>query len=277
MTQPGLAPQHPITRALSAIHARPRWACAALVLYAAAVSFPHTQVQWAVNELAIRIGFPNLYRLFAGLALLPAVVLTVLRTRSSRDDLRLWILTLALSAGVWAGLTGNNVELVHYPQYFPEGVVLLALTLSPVDAISWVVLFGGLDEAWQYWFLPRSRVSLFDFNDIYMDLLGGAAGVVFAMAFLRTPRTQGRMRPGVVIILSLALIGMVLWASGAVVFVADKAHPHYWFALADFRPPSFWAHVIENGPKHYHTLTPLEGMVLIFATIGLYGTLTDRG
>ena len=41
-----------------------------------------------------------------------------------------WIVTLALIGFAWRVLTANNVELVHYPQYIPEGMALLALTLS---------------------------------------------------------------------------------------------------------------------------------------------------
>ena len=100
----------------------------------------------------------------------------------------LWFLTMALIGGAWGSLTANNVELVHYPQYFPEGIALAALTLSPVEALSWIVFFGGLDESYQYWVLSKGRPTLLDFNDIYMDLLGGAAGIVFAMAFLRCVR-----------------------------------------------------------------------------------------
>ena len=88
-------------------------------------------------------------------------------------------------AGIWSVLTANNTELVHFPQYFPEGMALAALTLSPVESLAWLTLLGGLDEDFQYVFLMHGRPVSLDFNDIYMDLIGGAAGVVFAMAWLR--------------------------------------------------------------------------------------------
>lgn len=279
--------RRPIAGALAAVHSHPRWASIAVVVYAAAVTFPHADVQWAVNEIAIRITHPNLYRLAAGIVLAQGAVLTTLLWRGARGQStvvwRLWFLTLALILGAWSALTANNVELVHYPQYFPEGMALAALTLSPAEALSWIVFFGGLDEGYQYWVLSKGRPTLLDFNDIYMDLLGGAAGVVFAMAFLHTARhTKPRRwigewkRPGVLALLSVTALGFVLWASRLMLIVEDKANTHYWLALGRFRAPSFWAHIIENGPKHYHTLTPVEGSVVIWTTIAVYAFLCRR-
>lgn len=269
-----------ISRALWFVHRRRFWFWPVLLIYAAAATFPHAQVQWEINEFAIRYGHPALYLVTAAVvATLGAIFTALLAFAIHRHPqgprlLVTWFLTLALIVGAWAGLTGNNVELVHYPQYFPEGVALAALTLSPADALAWVVFFGGLDEAYQFWMLPRSRVSLYDFNDIYMDLLGGAAGMVFAFAFL--PGARERRRGGLLLIGSIAVLGFILWALRLVLVVEDKTDTRHWFALGDFRAPSFWAHVLENGPKHYHTLTPLEGVILIFATIALYARLMRK-
>ena len=297
MSQPGSAiPQiqdkntarHPLARALSAVHSHPWWSRIGLAIYAAIATLPHTKVQWAVNEVAIRIGHPKLYLLTAAIVLSFGAIFTALLLWGVRGQPQrrlvpgLWLLTVALIFGAWAGLTGNNVELVHYPQYFPEGVLLMAMTLSPTEALCWAVLLGGLDEAYQFWLLPRSRVSLYDFNDMYMDLLGGAAGVAFAMAFLRCLRQPMQRwwsewrRPGAILLLSIIGLGVILWAFGLMLVVTDKTNSHYWFALGDFRAPSFWAHVQENGPKHYHTFTPVEGVAMILATIALYGALCRK-
>jgi hypothetical protein len=298
VSHPGPAPserknqqvsRHPIGRALSAIYFHPWLGWTAFLAYAAAVTFPHEKVQWFVNEIAIRISHPNLYRLSATIALALTALFTALLFHGSRRQpqkrlvIGLWFLTIALIVGAWGSLTANNVELVHYPQYFPEGIALAALTLSPIEALSWIVFFGGLDESYQYWVLSNGRPTLLDFNDIYMDLLGGAAGIVFAIAFLRVvrhPESRQWMsawkRPGVIVMASLIAAGFVLWASGLMLVVEDKTNAHYLFALGRFRAPSFWAHIVANGPNHYHTLTPIEGIALILSTIALYVALTRR-
>jgi hypothetical protein len=262
---------------------------AAFFAYAAAVTFPHEKVQWFVNEIAIRITHPNLYRLSAAIALALGALFTAMLLHGARRQpqgrlaIGLWFLTIALIVGAWGSLTANNVELVHYPQYFPEGIALAALTLSPIEALSWIVFFGGLDESYQYWVLSKGRPTLLDFNDIYMDLLGGAAGIVFAMAFLhcvRDPKARQWMsawkRPGVIAIVGLIAIGVVFWALGLMLVVEDKTNARYWFALGRFRAPSFWAHIVPNGPNHYHTLTPVEGVALILATIALYAVVSRK-
>lgn len=261
-----------------------------MIAYAAAVTFPHQNVQWLVNEIAIRITHRRLYQVSAAITLVEAVGLTLIlvwRLRgqpAGRTVAAFWIVTLGLIWCAWRVFTANNVELVHYPQYIPEGMALLALTLSPVESLSWIAIFGGLDESFQYWILAKGKPVPLDFNDIYMDLLGGAAGVVLAMIFLRCNwRDEGSgdarpiwKRPGVIVILTIVAVGILLWSLGLMLLFADKSNPHYWFALSRYTSPAFWFQVVLNGPNKYHTLSPVEGPMLILATIGLYAWLDRR-
>jgi hypothetical protein len=56
----------------------------------------------------------------------------------------------------------------------------------------------------------------------------------------------------------------------------DKTDTRHWFSLSRFRAPAFWFLVETNGPEKYHTLSPIEGPILIFATIALYALLDRR-
>jgi hypothetical protein len=272
---------------LESLHRRPRWAWIGWIVYAAAVTFPHEQVQRLVEKIADRLTRPGLYRVSATIAISLAVVLTVVLWRRLRERLAVserrriagfWCLTLALIWVTWRIFTANNTELVHYPQYFPEGAALLAMTLSPVESLSWIALAAGLDEGYQYWVLYPHRVSALDYNDIYMDLLGGAAGVLFAMAFLKCqPRNQPARiwkRPGVLALASVVAMGLVLWSTGKMALHQDDPHPH-WFALSRQRTP-FFSVVPALGPHHIHELTPVEGTLLILLTIGIYAALDRR-
>jgi hypothetical protein len=279
-----------ITRFLEFIHRHPRWGCAGLLAYAAAVTFPHENVQWLMNEIAIRITHRHLYRLSAEIGVAEAVVVTAvmiygLRKQQARATLVVfWILTLALIGFARGAFTANDLELVHYPQYIPEGMILLALTLSPAESLAWVVIFGCLDEGYQYAVLSWWRPVPFDFNDVFMDLAGGAAGVVLAMTFLRCTRRDAApqngpplwKRPGIIAILGITATGILLWASGFMLLFEDKTDTRHWFSLSRFRAPAFWFMVETNGPDKYHTLSPIEGPILIFATIALYALLDRR-
>jgi hypothetical protein len=278
-----------LSRFLNAIHSHRRWGWVAVLVYAAAVTFPHENVQWVVNRYAERVTLPYLYRLSAAIAAVQAIVLTGiviwrLRKQGARLTIALfWILTLALIGFTWRAFTANNTELVHYPQYIPEGFLLMALTLSPAESLSWIVIFASFDEGYQYAVLSWWRKVPFDFNDVYMDLLGGALGVLFAMVFLRcagrNPNTRDGpafwKRPGIVTILATLGTGILLWASGFMLLFEDKADTRHWFVLSRFRAPAFWFQVVANGPNKYHTLSPIEGPLLLLATIGVYA-LIDR-
>jgi hypothetical protein len=184
----------------------------------------------------------------------------------------------------------NNTELVHFPQYFPEGIALLALTLSPVESLAWIALLGGLDETYQYIYLTKGRAAPLDFNDIYMDLIGGAAGIVFAMACLRcdsrnrssesSPQFFRRilLKPGVLVIFGLLLAGVLLWGAGIVVLYEPLGVPHpHWFALSHQEIESFWYYNDKVlGPHHFHELESIEGILLILVTIAFYLPLEGK-
>ena len=259
-----------------------------MLVYAAAVTFPHENVQWLMNEFALRYTHARLYQVWGWIGICLAVIFTVivllrLRRQTMRATLLLsWIVTLALVWSTWRSFTANNTELVHYPQYLPEGMALVALTLSPAESLAWIVIFGSLDEGYQYAVLSWWRAVPFDFNDVYMDLLGGALGVVLGMVFLQCSRRTApqdpplRKRPGIAAIIGILVTGTLLWASGLMLLFEDKADKRHWFALSRFRAPTFWFQVTTNGPNRYHTLSPVEGPLLILATIALYAFLDRR-
>jgi hypothetical protein len=266
------------------------WAWPGLFLYACAVTFPHQQVQNVVGQWGRQFTLKRIYQGSATIALIEALVLTYLFVRAIRGQKNrrwltaFWLLSFALMIGTWRLFTANNTELVHYPQYFPEGVALLALTLSPAESLAWIAIFGGLDEAYQYTYLVAGRPLPFDFNDVYMDLAGGAAGVIFAIAVLGWKRKPEMARsfdnilkkPGIALLLGIVAAGIALWASGKMLLYEVEGGPSHWFSLSRLKTPTFW-YFSPNilGPHHFHELSPVEGTILILATIALYGLL-DR-
>jgi len=260
-----------------------------LILYACAVTFPHQNVQDVVAQLATKYTHKRLYQASAAIVLIQGFLLTFvfLKNLSGQSARRwlaaFWVLSLMLMAGSWRLLIANNTELVHFPQYFPEGMALVALTLSPIESMAWIVLFGGLDEAFQYVFLMRGRPVSLDFNDIYMDLAGGAAGIVFAMAWLRWETRIGSLewkrilcKPGVLVLAGILVTGLGLLISGRVLLYEAPGAPSHWFALSRLKTASFWYFDPGIfGPRHFHELTPVEGTVLILGTIAIYALL-DR-
>ena len=259
-----------------------------LLLYAALVTFPHEQVQTLVGNVAKLMGRANLYR-WAGIigivsaAAVTAVFVPELRRQKQRRMIAAYLAgTFLLIFAAWSLLTANNTELVHYPQYFVPGAVLMVLTLSPLESLAWITVVGGLDEGYQFWVLHKGWGVPFDFNDVTMDFLGGALGVVFAMAFLRSEtsaRTTGGFlktvfsKPGAAALTAICVAAMLLFAGGKMLLYKDDANQHYWFALSRLHPKSFWFFDDTWGPKTFHTLSPVEGPILLLLMLALYGFL----
>ena len=265
-----------LSRFLAALQKYRVWGWAGLILYACAVTFPHQNVQDIVGQLAAKYTHKRLYQVSATIALIEGLVLTLLFVRSLSGQIgrrwlaAFWLLSFALMAGTWRLLVANNTELVHFPQYFPEGMALVALTLSPVESMAWLALFGGLDEAYQYVYLMSGRAVSLDFNDIYMDLVGGAAGIIFALACLRCEvRTGSReswrdlwkrilCRPGVLVILGVLLAAIALLTSGKMLVYETPGAPSHWFAVSRLKTTSFWYfNPVIFGPNHFHEMAPV--------------------
>ena len=277
-----------LRNALAAISRHKAWGWIGLLIYAPSVIFPHDTVQYYANQIAIRYTHKRLYQGSAAVAVLLGAMATLmllwaLRRRPLRRSIgMLWLLTILFFVGTWWMLMANNTELVHFPQYFPEGMVLLALTGSPVESIAWATFFGGLDECFQYWVIVKGKPVPYDFNDIFMDLLGGVAGVVFAMALMRTERRGSApgwwkgvlKRPGVVVILGVVAAGFMLWATGPMVIYEAPGAPPHWFAMTRQTHLPFWFSAPNFlGPRTFHELSPAEGPILLLAALAAWSLL----
>jgi VanZ family protein len=275
---------------LAAISRHKIWGWIALLIYVPAVIFPHDLVQYYANEIANRYTHKRLYQGSAVAAISIGVIITLMFTLALKKQpqrLRigvLWVATLAMIAGTWWMFMANNTELVHFPQYFPEGVMLLALTASPVESIAWATFFGGLDECFQYWVVVKGKPVPYDFNDILMDLLGGAAGVVFAMALMRTTRRESApgwwkgvlKRPGVLVILGVVAAGIVFWAAGLMAIYEAPGAPPHWFSMTRQTHLPFWFSAPNFlGPRTFHELSPTEGPILLLLVLAGW-SLVDR-
>jgi hypothetical protein len=244
-----------VSRFLKAINSHPRVGWIGLLLYAALATFPHQPVQWLMNEIALRSSRPQVYLWSARIGIVEAVILTaVLLFRLRKQETRaepaiFWIVTFGLIWFTWRALTANELEFVHYPQYIPEGIIFVALTLSATESLAWVVIFGGLDEAFQYAVLSRLR---------------------------RDQPVQLRKLPGIRVLLGIVGTGIFLWVTGFMLLFENKADTRHWFSLSRFTAPAFWFEVVENGPNKYHTLSPIEGPILILAAIALYSIIDRR-
>jgi hypothetical protein len=258
-----------------------------LLIYSVAVTLPHQKVQdWLFIAAVQPLGRINFYRIMAALGVAALTAAGVLIARRlpqhpARHLIRNYSLfTLILILLAWRYLSVNNSELVHFPQYALTGFVLMALTLSATESLSWVVLLGGLDEANQYAIIHGNWGIPYDFNDVVLDLLGGMIGVLLCLLWLHaTPRPVANLslllKPGILLLgVTVAVGGLMLLTNHAVIY-QDAQRTDYWFALSRLPSRGFWFYDETWGPRTIHQIAPLEGPILLLALVAAYWPL-DR-
>jgi hypothetical protein len=136
----------------------------------------------------------------------------------------------------------NAVESVHYPQY-----ALIVLLLAPAVGnleIAWIgaTILGAIDEGYQARFLPRGAPDYFDWNDVVLNAIGAAVGVVIVVTFTRVARRQLRESAGMRVVIAAAAIVIALVLA-----------PPVWSPFFEATP----------GGRFFHRLTASEAMVVL--------------
>lgn len=257
-----------------------------VLLYSIAVTLPHQPVQdWLVSNMLLPLGSKTFYLLMAGLAFSALCAAALLVTRRmpnhpARLAVRNFsILTLILILIAWRFLSVNNSELVHFPQYAITGFVLMALTLSVTESLSWVILLGGIDEAHQYAIIRPTWGIPYDFNDVTLDFLGGVIGVLLCLLWLKAiprPKKSWLVGPGTILLGLTVAAGVLLLLTNHALLYQDVQRSDYLFAISRLPPKGFWFFDATWGPRTIHALTPIEGPLLLLGLLYLYSRLDRR-
>jgi hypothetical protein len=221
-----------------------RWLSAAAVVFLACV-FLHQPVTDFCELVAHRYGFLEYDHAVAvgflviGIAAVGA--LAVGRNRSTTT----WV---ALAAGALLVVAAqrvlilNSVENVHFPQYMVLVMLLGRAGLAPEMAWLTGTMLGVADEEYQYLFLRAGRPDPLDWNDINLNAIGAALGVVvllhFGLARAWASRHSWRLILGVI----APLTALGLW------LVPPVLTPFYKVVGSGFR---------------WHVLSPGEGLMLV--------------
>ena len=138
-----------------------------------------TEYDTATRAVFLVAGVGGLVWLWAG----PAEVRVVSR--------RVLTALVALIAVAHALLVVNGIEAIHYPQYALVAWVVAGAGWRAESTWAAATVLGAVDEAWQWQMLPRAQPGYFDWNDVVLNAIGGALGVL-VVARLAGRRPMGR-------------------------------------------------------------------------------------
>ncbi|MEM1122616.1 MAG: VanZ family protein [Bacteroidota bacterium] len=163
-----------------------------------------------------------------------------------------------------------NVEIIHFVQY-----ALLALLLFPLlnnyrDTLFFAMLLGAIDEAYQYLYLAPNN-NYFDFNDVIIDLIGAALGLLLLWASgIRNSSTNQKWYKtptfiGLMALVALTIIGF--WMDFIAVYPIETG-AYAPVQLIKKIQEGFWT-IIHPNVK-FHVVQPLEGLLILGALFGFY-------
>jgi hypothetical protein len=235
------------------------WLAATAVVFLADI-FLHLPITDFCDWLATRYGFTeydNALRI--GFVLMGACAFVAVWLWPSRQRL-LAGLTMTFLVGLMLlahrVIVVNAVESIHYPQY-----ALLVLLLAPAVRdleIAWIVatILGAIDEGYQAMFLPRGAPDYFDWNDVVLNAIGAAIGVVIVVTFSKIARDRLRRSLGVRVAITTAVI-----------VIAFVLAPPAWSPFFDATP----------GGRLFHRLAASEALVVLTVVYGVVVSIVGAG
>lgn len=220
------------------------WAVAALVVVNL---FLHLPISDVFDGLARRYGFveydttTRIAFLLAGLAW---AVWLWLPSAYGAGVRRALVALVAVIVASQALIVVNGIEAIHYPQYALMAWLLVRSGSTLESAWLVATALGAVDEIWQWQTLPRAVPGYLDWNDIVLNAVGAALGVLVVVRARR-----GRMAEPVV---AARWAGGALVAAGAIALLCGPLieRPFYRFT---------------PGGRWFHLLSPFEAVVCVAA------------
>lgn len=259
-----------VGRLINWLAARPILNLIIALVYYLLVVLPHEQVGIFIAEtfkINARAQY-NLIFLSLGLVLLSMLCIPIIkgiRTHKNGKKILFYLAaTIIFTILSFKILLVLNSEVIHFPQYAVMAFLLFPLCKNYKEVLFWIILLGAIDEAYQYFYLAPDRTDYFDFNDIIIDTLGGAFGLILLRSqniINQTNSTSWLKSPITWTLIGLSSILFILWLTGILYIYPPAEGIEATFVLVKKVPVDFWSSI---PPKiTFHIVEPLEGVLLI--------------
>ncbi|NNC84631.1 MAG: VanZ family protein [Bacteroidia bacterium] len=168
-----------------------------------------------------------------------------------------------------------NVESIHFIQYAIFAILIYPLIKNFTQTIVFATIAGALDEVYQYFYLAPNRTDYFDWNDVIINLIGAAIGVLVLATLLSKLLKSNKTFFRSFTFYFLCLMALVVLALfGFNILSMYPVSNESTFALVKVVPEGFWS--IPPGPYvKYHVVMPLEGILIIVVLCLFYSRLDN--
>jgi len=166
-----------------------------------------------------------------------------------------------------------NIEAIHFLQYAGFAILCFPLLLNFNQTLILTTIAGAIDEAYQYFYLAPHRTDYYDFNDVIINLVGAALGLIFIRCF----QPLVKKWKGISFFKSPAFISIIIvFVLIAFAFISNiiglnASNQTAQYLLVKKMPSSFWS---EIPPQVlYHIVLPFEGLIITFLLILFYSKI----
>ena len=235
---------------------------------------------WLKYQLTLKVY--NLTFFISGLviSLLATYVLlrNVLRHPERRPFFVFFVITILLMFTAVLTMTVVDMEAIHFIQYGLLAALILPITRRYESAFIYATVLGILDEIYQYVVL-KPDFSFFDFNCIFLNMLGAGAGLlVLAVAFFPPVKQRPWKVFGspafwfTVAILGIATLFSLHVSVSFYPQAGGEASGSLFSLYRDSLPDEFWTFLYHN--RYYHILRPWEA-IAIMSVLAVFYSIPD--
>jgi hypothetical protein len=165
-----------------------------------------------------------------------------------------------------------NIEVIHAALYAGLAVVLFPFTRRPGATLILSLPIMMLDEWYQYRVLYPHYVQYFDFNDILMDMLGGALALcgMWILGVRMGFNGNDWLRRDLLMLGGLVAACIAMLLSRVVVPFPQDATDYTLLVLNTLPDPHLFWRVHAYTGRVYHAMPPFEGLaVMALAALAL--------
>ncbi len=219
---------------------------------------------WDINaRQAFNARFTVIGGVMGAVFLVVCLIATLRSGRFIIQKLAYFGLTAVLALLAFKYLLVVNSEIMHFPQYALVAVLVYVLLGNFPETLFFTIFLGILDEAYQFFVLAPEKTSYVDFNDMWLNAIGGAIGLLIAGSLLPrrlAPKSRylSPRSPVVITIIMTTLAVALLFFTGILGYQYTPGGPDKYYLMRQTLD-TFWTKA--DFQVTYHIVRPLEGLI----------------